>query len=168
MKKKYLSETFLEDVKEYDLKLSIRENYILCLKKIKKIEKPFYLKNGLCLIDNDYYIVEILFTNRHYTVRIFLNNKKEEILYYYDIVDKIGIDKKFMLPYYEDLYLDVIVKNNDVYVLDENEFEEALKNNRITTNQYNLAKNTIDNLVLEIKQKKNIINIDLNELLKNS
>ena len=72
MKKKYISETFLRDAKEYDLKMFVRKDYFLCIKKIKKIEKPFYLKDDLCLIDNNYYIIEILYPNKHYTIRIFL------------------------------------------------------------------------------------------------
>lgn len=168
MKKKYLSETFLRDVKEYDLKLFIREDYFLCIKKIKKIETPFYLKNDLCLIDNNYYIIELLYPDKHYTTRIFLNNQKEEILYYYDIIDKIKMDKQHMIPYYEDLYLDLIVKDDNFYILDEKEFEKAFNNKSITTEQYNLAKNTIDSLISKIKQKKNIINIDIKELLKNN
>lgn len=168
MKKKYLSETFLRDVKEYDLKLFIREDCYLCLKKIKTIENPFYLQNGLCLIDNNYYIIEILYPDKHYTTRIFFNNYKEEILYYYDIIDKIKMDKQLMIPYYEDLYLDVIVKDDKIYILDEEEFEKAFNNKCITFDQYKLGKNTIDSLISEIKEKKNIINIDIEELLKNN
>lgn len=168
MKKKYLSKTFLKDVKEYDIKMFIKENYFLCIKNIKKIIKPFYLKNGLCLIDNNYYIIEILYPNKHYTTRIFLNDKKEKILYYYDIIDKIKMDEQLMIPYYEDLYLDLIVKDNDIYILDENELEIALNKERITINQYKLAKDTINSLILEIKQCKNIINIDIEEILKNN
>ena len=116
MKKKYISETFLRDAKEYDLKMFVRKDYFLCIKQIKKIEKPFYLKDDLCLIDNNYYIIEILYPNKHYTIRIFLNDRKEEILNYYDIIDKIKMDTRIMIPYYEDLYLDVIVKDDNIYV----------------------------------------------------
>ena len=38
MKKKYISETFLRDAKEYDLKMFVRKDYFLCIKQIKKIE----------------------------------------------------------------------------------------------------------------------------------
>lgn len=166
MKKKYISETFLNDVKEYELKMFIKKDYYLCLKKIITMEKPFYLKNGLCLIDNNYYIIEILYPNKHYTIRIFLNDKKEEILYYYDIIDKIKMDTRIMIPYYEDLYLDVIVKDDNIYVLDEEELEKAFNEKYLTIEQYKLAKNTVNNLILEIKQNKNIININIQELLK--
>ena len=156
MKKKYISETFLRDAKEYDLKMFVRKDYFLCIKQIKKIEKPFYLKDDLCLIDNNYYIIEILYPNKHYTIRIFLNDRKEEILNYYDIIDKIKMDTRIMIPYYEDLYLDVIVKDDNIYVLDEDELEKAFNEKYITADQYKLAKNAVDSLILEIKQNKNI------------
>ena len=165
MKKKYISETFLRNVNEYELKMLIEKDCFLCLKQIKAIEKPFYLKDGLCLIDNNYYIIEILYPNKHYTTRIFLNNKKEEILVYYDIVNNVKIDKQIMIPYYEDLYLDVVVKDNKITILDEQELEEAFDQKIINDNQYKLAKDTVNNLILEIKEEKNSINID--ELLKN-
>ena len=168
MKKKYISETFLRDAKEYDLKMFVRKDYFLCIKQIKKIEKPFYLKDDLCLIDNNYYIIEILYPNKHYTIRIFLNDRKEEILNYYDIIDKIKMDTRIMIPYYEDLYLDVIVKDDNIYVLDEDELEKAFNEKYITADQYKLAKNAVDTLILEIKQNKNIINFNIKALLRDS
>ena len=47
MKKKYISETFLRDVKEYDLKIFVKKDYFLCIKQIKTIENPLYLKDEL-------------------------------------------------------------------------------------------------------------------------
>ena len=165
MKRKYLSETFLKDVQEYNLKLFIENNYFFCIKNIKKIEKPFYLKNGVCLIDNNYYIIEMLFKDKNYTIRIFLNEKKEEIMYYYDIVNEVGIDKNVRIPYYDDLYLDVVVQNDNIIILDEEELENALKNKNINIEQYKLAKTTANKLLLEIRKKENIIDNDLKELL---
>ena len=168
MKKKYISETFLRDAKEYDLKMFVRKDYFLCIKQIKKIEKPFYLKDDLCLIDNNYYIIEILYPNKHYTIRIFLNDRKEEILNYYDIIDKIKMDTRIMIPYYEDLYRDVGDKGDSLWVSDEDELEKAFNEKYITADQYKLAKNAVDSLILEIKQNKNIINLNIKELLRDS
>ena len=167
MNKKYLSQTYLKDVREYEFKMIIKEDCFVGIKKINKIDTPFYLKNGVCLINNNYYIIEILYPDRNYTIRIFLNNEKEEILYYYDIVNKIEIDEKLRIPYYEDLYLDIVVKD-DNKIVDEDEFENAFKDKSITINQYELAKNVMNNLVTEIKQRKDIININIQELLENN
>ena len=86
----------------------------------------------------------------------------------YDIVNKIEIDEKLRIPYYEDLYLDIVVKDDNIKILDEDEFENAFKDKSITINQYELAKNVMNNLVTEIKQRKDIININIQELLENN
>ena len=78
------------------------------------------------------------------------------------------MDNQLMIPYYEDLYLDIVVKDDNIYVLDEKEFENAFDNKCITENQYILAKNTVDSLILDIRKNKNIINLNIKELLKNS
>ena len=78
------------------------------------------------------------------------------------------MDTRIMIPYYEDLYLDVIVKDDNIYVLDEDELEKAFNEKYITADQYKLAKNAVDSLILEIKQNKNIINLNIKELLRDS
>ena len=78
MNKKYLSQTYLKDVSEYEFKMIIKEDCFIGIKKINKIDIPFYLKNGVCLINNNYYVLEILYPDRNYTIRIFLNNEKED------------------------------------------------------------------------------------------
>ena len=98
-----------------------------------------------------------------------LRKKKKRESYQRDEeIDKLKMDTRIMIPYYEDLYLDVIVKDDNIYVLDEDELEKALNEKRITADQYKLAKNTVDSLILEIKQNKNIINLNIKELLRNS
>ena len=110
-RKKYIYKTYLRDVNKYQYNFfeDKDNNCYISIKKILEIKKPFCTAQGGCLIDNNYYIIEILYPNKHYTIRIFLNDRKEEILNYYDIIDKIKMDTRIMIPYYEDLYLDVIV-----------------------------------------------------------
>ena len=44
---------------------------------------------------------------------------------------------------------------------------KAFNDKYITADQYKLAKNTVNSLILEIKQNKNIINFNIKELLRN-
>ena len=161
MKKKYITKTFLKNVKEYNIKILIKEDMYICIKHIFKIQEPFCLKNGFCLIGNDYYIVEVLCENENYTTRIFFNNEKEEILKYYDIVNKVGLDKEIMVPYYEDLYLDVVVKDSKIDILDEDELETAYNSEEITEEQYKLAKNTLKELIEKIKNNDTFKEVDI-------
>ena len=104
MREKLITKTYLRDVNKYKLEIYYdKEDYYLSIKKILNIEKPFILENGLCLIDNNYYIVEVLPKNENYAMRVYFNEKKERLEYYFDISLKNGLDEETRIPYYDDL-----------------------------------------------------------------
>ncbi len=166
MRKKLLSKTYLRDVSEYIIEFSfVNDDYYLVKKKIIKT-LPFILNNGLKVIDNNYYIVEILPKNENYAIRVYLNNEKKIIEYYIDITNGCGIDLDSKIPYYDDLYLDITIINDMIEVLDEDELEKAYKNGLIDVNTYNMAITTKEKLLNEIKNNSNkYLNIDVKELL---
>ncbi len=167
MRKKLISQTYLRDVKKYRIIFDFcNENFYLCVKKIIKA-KPFIIENGLCLIDDNYYIVEIIPKNEKYAMRIFINDKKEILEYYFDISLGNGIDKETGIPYYDDLFTDVIIqKDGKIEILDENELAEALNKGEISNDDFNLANETTKNLVKSIKENSNqYMKIELNKYL---
>lgn len=168
MRKKLISKTYLRDVNKYKLEIYYdKEDYYLSIKKILNIEKPFILENGLCLIDNNYYIVEVLPKNENYSMRVYFNEKKERLEYYFDISLKNGLDEETRIPYYDDLYTDITVVQKNIEVLDEEELEEALNMGKIIKAEYNLANETRDKLLQSIKNKNNkYMNLDLERYLK--
>lgn len=168
MRKKLISKTYLRDVNKYKLEIYYdKEDYYLSIKKILNIEKPFILENGLCLIDNNYYIVEVLPKNENYSMRVYFNEKKERLEYYFDISLKNGLDEETRIPYYDDLYTDITVVQENIEVLDEEELEEALNMGKIIKAEYNLANETRDKLLQSIKNKNNkYMNLDLERYLK--
>ena len=93
---------------------------------MQKKFKPCILPTAECLIDNGYYIVEVIPKNENYAMRVFFNEKKERLMYYFDITLGNGLDLDTLIPYYNDLYLDIIVVNKKIKILDENELQEAL------------------------------------------
>lgn len=98
---------------------------------------------------------------------MFINNEKHIILYYFDITKKNGFDKEINTPYYEDLYLDVILKNNNIIVLDEDELETALKEKNINKDEYELAINKKNQLIKSLKSNTNkFMKLDLIQYLK--
>lgn len=168
MREKLISKTYLRDVNKYKLEIYYdKEDYYLSIKKILNIEKPFILENGLCLIDNNYYIVEVLPKNENYAMRVYFNEKKERLEYYFDISLKNGLDEETRIPYYDDLYTDITVVQENIEVLDEEELQEALNMGKISKAEYNIANETRDKLLQSIKNKNNkYMNLDLERYLR--
>ena len=71
MKRKYSSKIFLDIAKEYEINIYYdKEDYYLIVKKFKKVIEPFITLNGNCLLDDGYFIVEIIPKNENYAIRI--------------------------------------------------------------------------------------------------
>ena len=167
MRKKLISKTYLRDVNKYKIVIYYdKEDYYLSVKEIINIENPFVLSNGLCLIDNGYYIVEVIPKNENYAMRVYFNEQKKRLEYYFDISLENGIDEESRIPYYDDLYTDITITNGITKVLDEDELEEAYKSQRITKNEYELANKTKEELLESIKNKNNkYMHLDLESYL---
>lgn len=167
MRKKLISKTYLRDVDSYKLEIYYdNEDYYLSVKKINSIKEPFIVPNGLCLINNGYYIVEVLPKKENYTMRVFFNENRERLEYYFDISLKNGLDEESKIPYYDDLYTDITVKKDKIEVLDEDELKEALEEQRISRDEYDLANKTRDKLLQSIKNKDNkYMNLNLENYL---
>lgn len=157
MKRKYLTKTYLRDILDYEIKMYLDiPEYYLIVKKIFKVKNDFISYDGLKLIAKDYYIVEVVPKNEHYAMRVFLDDKKNILEYYFDIIYDAGIDEDYKIPYFDDLYLDVIVYKNDIRIVDEDELIDALNNKDITQEDYDMALETKDRLVYEIKNNLNL------------
>lgn len=168
MRRKLISKTYLKDVNKYELRIYFdKEDCYISVKKIIDIEKPFILGLGVCLINDGYYIVEVIPKKENYAMRVFLNSKKEILEYYFDISLGNGLDNESNIPYYDDLYLDVTVnKDGKIKVLDEDELIEALSRNEITKDEFELANGTKDLLLDSIKKKQNkYMKLDLERYL---
>ena len=169
MKIKFNSKIFTDVAKKYELNIYyVDDDFYVVVKKIISVKEPFISAKGKYLINDGYYIVEIIPKKENYTMRVFINDKKEILEYYFDITYKNTLDKKSNIPYYYDLYLDITIdKNGNIDVLDENELKEALDNNKISKRQFNLANKTKDLLLDSIINKTNkYLNLDLEKYFK--
>lgn len=166
-RRKLISKTFLRDVDYYNLNIYLdNDDYYLCVKKIISMKNPYILETNQCLMDNGYYIVEVIPREENYTMRIFFNDKKQRLLYYFDITSKNGLDDETRIPYYDDLYLDVVIENGKIEILDEDELQEALNQNLISNEQFYLAYRTKDFLIQSINLRNNkYINLNIEEYL---
>ena len=95
-------------------------------------------------LDKDFTIIEYTPLDKKYNVRIHVNDKKEILEYYFDIIAENKI--KDGIPFYNDLYLDVVYfqpaatkEGTYIQLVDCNELEEALKENIIDKEQFDMA-----------------------------
>ncbi|GLX70496.1 DUF402 domain-containing protein [Paenibacillus glycanilyticus] len=100
---------------------------------------------------DDFYIVADGFmwlqyfpSNAHHTMTAVINEKGKIVQWYFDITlaNALTIEG---VPYFDDLFLDVVVlPNKEIFVLDEDELLEALNNETISINDYKLARKELD------------------------
>ena len=61
MKTKIITNTYFRDVDKYQIKLYFDDdNHYISVKKLINVRKKFIIKDGLCVMDNGYYILEII------------------------------------------------------------------------------------------------------------
>ena len=166
MRKKLLSTTYLRDVRKYEIKFDLsNDDYYLCVKHFVDCD-AFVVSNGTKLMDNDYYMLELIPKNENYSMRVYFDENKEIISYYFDISLENGLDKDTKIPYYDDLYVDITIFKDKIEVIDENELMEAYQDGLITKEQFDLANTTAAKLLNELKENKNRYkNLDLKKML---
>ena len=172
MREKLVSKTYMSGVLDYEMVIinSKDKNYSICIKKINDISEPFDIfefGKNITHIDNGYYIVEATLFDDYYNARVYLDDKMNIIDYYFDISRNNGV--RDFIPFYDDLYLDVLYypnENNLVRYDDMDELLEALEKKNITKEEYDLAIKTGERLTKELEDGTNFfINIDFKELV---
>lgn len=161
MKRKFLTNTYLRGIDNFML-MQFEDDNLNCfsvIKRVNSIDKPYIsTRNGkdVCLLKEGYYILEYLPKNEHYEVRVFLDENKNAISYYIDVVDKIGIEEGKGL-FYDDLYLDITIDDGDcVKVWDEDELEAAiLEDDDVDQEKYDMAYETLRELLKQIADNTN-------------
>ena len=171
MKKKVLTNTYLREATKYQIKLFLDEDDLyVSVKKLINLTDKFIIKHGIVAMDNGYYIVEMIPKNDNYALRVFLDDKKNIIEYYFDIIKNSGIDEEYKVPYFNDLYLDITLlkETGEINVLDEKEFIDAYKQGDINKQDYDIVIKMKKRLLKEIKDGTNkLLNIDLIKYLDN-
>ena len=146
-------------------------NCYFTVKEINEIDlnNEIVVKHPSCRkIDKNFKILEYTPIDKNYNVRVYVDDKNEIFEYYLDVTD--GMELRKGIPYYNDLFLDVIYYNKsekmtnfkmehsdvNLYISDQDELEEALNEDIITKTQYDKAYNIANQLMNEIKNGTNI------------
>ena len=161
MIRKYLDETYLRDVEEYQIeKVETPEEYIVFkhFLKVRKRYEESHTRKNRCLQDNGYYMIEYLPKGENYTVRSFIDKDKKVLRNYIDLVEKSGIEEETGKLYYDDMYIDIvedIIEGKPrIQVRDFTDIEKAQMEGKITQEEVNSAYLQMLNLIDDIEERK--------------
>ena len=135
----------------------------------KKCQGPTAFGNGLIVQDNNYKWLEFYDYKAKSMLTVMYDANNEIIEWYFDIARRIG--KENNMPYEDDLYLDVLVKaDGEILMLDEDELKEAYERKEITSDEYEGAYQTANELIEKIRgnvdKLKQFTDLYLYEMLK--
>ncbi|MFR2840067.1 MAG: DUF402 domain-containing protein [Zhenhengia sp.] len=120
----------------------------------------------VCLCDDGYKGIIFLPDNETWCVTAIYNRHNEIVEWYFDMTKENGVDER-NIPYFEDLYLDVIVAPDfSVHLIDEDELQEALDEGTITKEEYDLAYRTYEKLVEEVIRDEEFLTVFLPHYLE--
>lgn len=109
-------------------------------------------KREFCLINDGYIWIQRLPIQKNWSVTTMFNEKNAIIQWYFDITKQNSIDANGQ-PFYDDLYLDVVVfPSGEVVLLDEDELKDALEQEVITKADFDLAYNVANEIMNGIAQ----------------
>ncbi|WP_165921079.1 DUF402 domain-containing protein [Paenibacillus albiflavus] len=128
---------------------------------LTKVREPLFVsvgdKDKYCVADNGYKWLQYFPNNSHYSLTVMFNAQNEAVQWYYDVSHKMEVTDEGE-PYFVDLYLDVVVlPNREVYLLDEDELQEALDSQEISIDEYHLAKQEATRLIQSIEDSNNVL-----------
>jgi len=96
----------------------------------------------IVVCDNGVRWLSILPQDDYYCITAMMNEQEEILLWYIDMIASQGIDSDGV-PYFDDLYLDLVVYPNGTILVDDmDELEDALSKKDITQEQFELALET--------------------------
>lgn len=83
-------------------------------------------------------------------VTAMFDNREQIVEWYIDTCRNQGVTDQGV-PWFDDLYLDVVVlKNGEIFLVDEDELEEALQRGHISTQEAELANRTAADVLHQI------------------
>lgn len=157
VKRKYANRPNWKRIKEkiFLLKTSDQFEGTIVYLGFKQVSSPLwkrYSERLVKILDTNYWWVHFFPTNQHYTITAMIDEKGYLVQLYFDICKTHGL-KENGIPWYDDLYLDVVVlPDGKTELLDSNELINAYKNGYISLMDYEKAQHTALILLENINQ----------------
>ncbi|WP_373897270.1 DUF402 domain-containing protein [Haloimpatiens sp. FM7315] len=147
-----------EDFKGYISAIYIDEVTLPLVKNV--------LGQNLKIADKNYIWIQQFPEGKNFALTTMIDEKMQIVQWYFDICKGNKVNKKG-IPYFDDLYLDIVVlPNKKLIVLDEDELEEAFLKKDISLMEYNMAKDETKRLVEELKGGKNSLINSIEKYIK--
>jgi len=131
---------------------------------IDKVNEPLIIEvldKKLCMANNGFIWTQYFPKDCYYSLTTMFDEKHEIVELYFDICNGNMISSSG-IPYFYDLYLDIVLlPSGEILLLDEDELKQALVDNEINKDQYDLA-------YLEAMKLMEYIHNNKDELLQNS
>lgn len=112
------------------------------LLRLDEVREPLYVNFGqerVCIADRGYDWVQHFPDGAPYVLLAAFDEQGELVQWYIDVVGSIGVDE-CGVPWYEDLYLDIVISpQGETLLLDVEELDGALRQGAVTQIQYNFA-----------------------------
>lgn len=113
----------------------------ITLLNLVQVTKPLWVKyddKSVCIVDDGYMWLQHFPIGKNYSVTTMFDANGEVIQWYIDICKELGVENN--IPWWDDLFLDIIVlPTGEIIQQDEDELEAALKNGLVDQDSYNLA-----------------------------
>ncbi|MED0980671.1 DUF402 domain-containing protein [Bacillus paramycoides] len=155
MKRKYGDGSTWKRLIEKTYTVKQAEEGMLGILDIKKVREPSYKEykgKELCIAGDEYTWMQYFINGKNFAITAMLDDQKKLVQYYIDVTKEYKINERG-LPYFDDLYLDVVLlPNGEIYVLDEDELEDAYSMGDITKEEYELAWHITKWIVATIKK----------------
>ena len=115
---------------------------IIDMKEVSKIQTWKFNGEDIVVCDKGRKWLSILPQNDWYCITAMMDEKETVLLWYIDMIANQGVDVDG-IPYFDDLYLDLVVYPNGTIIVDDmDELEDALSKKDITQEKFNLAVET--------------------------
>lgn len=108
------------------------------LTKVSSSKVSYVGNQQVCWLDQGYYWLQFAPVNQNYWLTVMFDENKKTKQYYFDITDfnSIHVSED---SYFYDLYLDIVISNGEIFILDEDELIQAYQNHDIDDEQYQKA-----------------------------
>jgi len=122
--------------------------------KIGRVSEPLWRKYNnkqICIADNGYTWTQFFPEHAHYIVTSMYDADGKIVQWYIDVCKTQGVTESGV-PWFDDLYLDlVILPSGELILKDEEELNDALKYGQISRSEYDLAWKTANALMDEYR-----------------